>query len=55
MKRLVNWTLVVLICVVIYLVGEGALAIKQWERPHHSLAYQTIQKIDRIGRPESRF
>ena len=55
MKQLVNWTLAVLICAVIYLIAEGALAIRQWERPHRSLAYQAIQKMDRIGRPEPGF
>jgi hypothetical protein len=56
MKRLVNWTLAVLICVVIYLMGEGVLALKQWERSHRSLTYQTVQKIDEIaGRAEPRF
>ena len=48
-------TLAVLICVVIYLVAEGALAIKQWERPHRSLAYQTTPTDRQIGRPEPGF
>ena len=56
MKRLVNWTVVALICLVIYLIGEGVLAIKQWERPHRSLTYQAVQKIDgTVERAELRF
>ena len=56
MKRLVNWALAGLICVVVYLMGEGVLAIKQWERFHRSLTYQAVQKIDGIaGRAAPRF
>jgi hypothetical protein len=56
MKRLANWTLAVLVCVIVYLIGEGVLAIHQWERSHRSLTYQAVQMIERIsGRAEPRF
>jgi hypothetical protein len=56
MKRVANWTLAALVCAVIYLMGEGALAIHQWERSHRSLTYQAAQMIDRIlGDGEQRF
>lgn len=46
MNRLANWTLAALVCVIVYLVGEGVLAINHWERSHRSLTYQTVQMID---------
>jgi hypothetical protein len=56
MKQLGNWALAVLVCVVIYLVGEGVLAINHWERSHRSLTYQAAQMFDRIsGRAPPRF
>jgi hypothetical protein len=56
MRRLANWTLAVFVCVVIYLIGEGVLAIHNWERSHRSLTYQAVQMVDGIsGRAEQRF
>ena len=56
MKRLANWTLAALVCVLIYLVGEGVLAINHWERSHRSLAYQAVQMVERASeRAEPRF
>lgn len=56
MKQLANWTLAAAVCVVIYLMGEGVLAINQWERSHRSLTYRAAQMIDGIsGRAEPRF
>ncbi|MGH6921336.1 MAG: SGNH/GDSL hydrolase family protein, partial [Geminicoccaceae bacterium] len=51
-----NWTLAALVCVVIYLMGEGVLAINQWERSHRSLTYQAVQVIDGMsGQTKPRF
>ena len=56
MKQVANWTLAVLVCVVIYLMGEGVLAIHHWERSHRSLTYQAAQMIDEIsGSAQPRF
>jgi hypothetical protein len=56
MKRLANWTLAALVCVIIYLMGEGVLAINHWERSHRSLTYQAAQMVDGIsGREQPRF
>lgn len=56
MQRVANWTLAALVCVVIYLMGEGVFALNQWERSHRSLTYQAVQMIDGIsGRAERHF
>lgn len=56
MKRLAKWTLPALVCVVIYLMVEGVLAINQWERSHRSLTYHAVQMVDRIsGQAKPRF
>jgi hypothetical protein len=56
MKRLINWTLAIMLCLVVYLMGEGILAIHQWERSHRSLTYQVAQAVDGIlGQAEPRF
>jgi hypothetical protein len=56
MKRLINWALVILVCLVVYLIGEGIFAIHPWQRSHRSLTYQVAQKVDgMLGRPEPRF
>ena len=54
MKRLANWSLAALVCAVIYLMGEGVLAINHWERSHRSLTYQAVQMIDRLAGEPSR-
>jgi hypothetical protein len=56
MKRWANWMLAALVCVAIYLMGEGVLAINEWERSHRSLTYQAVQMIDGISeRAQPRF
>lgn len=56
MKQLANWILAASLCVVVYLMVEGVLAINHWERSHRSLTYQAVQMIDGIsGRAEPRF
>jgi hypothetical protein len=56
MTRLMNWTLAGLVCLVVYLIGEGVLAIHHWERSHRSLTYQAVQAVDGIlGQAKPRF
>jgi hypothetical protein len=56
MQRVANWALAALVCLVIYLMGEGVFALNQWERSHRSLTYQVAQMIDGIsGRAERQF
>jgi hypothetical protein len=56
MKRLINWTLVILVCLVVYLTGEGILTVHQWERSHRSLTYQVVQNVGGLlGQEEQRF
>jgi hypothetical protein len=56
MQRVADWALAALVCLVIYLMGEGVFALNQWERSHRSLTYQVAQMIDGIsGRAERQF
>ena len=56
MTRVINWTVAGLVCLVVYLMGEGVLAIHHWERSHRSLTYQAVQTVDGIlGQTKPRF
>jgi hypothetical protein len=53
MKRVANWTLAVVVCLAVYLIGEGVFALYQWERSHRSLTYQAAQLVHGIvGQPQ---
>ena len=56
MTRLANWIFALLVCLAVYLIGEGVFALNQWERSHRSLAYQAAQMVDGIvGQRQDRF
>jgi hypothetical protein len=55
MRRIANWTLAVLVCVAVYLIGEGIFAITHWGRSHRSLTYQAAARVGIVSRRTVRF
>jgi hypothetical protein len=56
MTRIANWIVAVLVCLAVYLIGEGIFAISHWSRSHRSLTYQVAARVDGIvSRRPARF